>query len=332
MEKETFYEKLQKLEPTVKEYFDLKKIAETSESMYIKEKCDAFKPHFGESEGHDEKSLVSTLKIIRIIMAVAAIWGVICVIIGIANLSGMDIALGVGICVGVFFLYRYLNGKFKEKLCAAQERANAENAYQERIEKARTEHRAIVATVDAKHEEMKAKFEELGLSSLLFYLHSYQDFSEMLAYAKNHPKQTTASSYLKMASEESKKMRELLYKQKQYDYEETPGYADNDITYPYDLDEILQHDREERYRHDLEMQRREEEARHSAELRERQRAWDEKKKQEAQDRIEHRKKNWEEINERSRLEKELRHQCNTCSLSSKCYMRGSFPCPTYRPR
>lgn len=331
MEKETFYEKLQKLEPTVKEYFDLKKIAETSESMYIKEKCDAFKPHFGESEGHDEKSLLSTLKIIRIIMAVAAIWGVICVIIGIANLSGMDIALGVGICVGVFFLYRYLNGKFKEKLCAAQERANAENAYQERIEKARTEHRTVVATIQARYEELKKKFEEDNLASILLYIHGYNDFSEMLSYAQEHPKQTTPGPCLKVMAEREKKKNEseAYYSSMYASIMQDISFESDDTD---DLAAILQHDREERYRHDLEMQRREEEARHSAELRERQRAWDEKKKQEAQDRIDHRKKNWEEINERSRLEKELRHQCNTCSLSSKCYMRGSFPCPTYRPR
>ncbi len=334
MEKESFYEKLQKLKPIVKEFFEAKKIAETPEIMYVSDKCEASKPKLEDDKlgEYNEKSLLSAQKIFRIILGVAMGWGILCLIIGIAGMSGMDIVLGVCICVGTFFLYRHLEGKLKEKLCVAQERTALENEYEALAEKTKAERRAIVATVDAKHEEMKAKFEEFGLSSLLFYLHSYQDFSKMLAYAKNHPKQTTASSYLKMASEESKKMRELLYKQKQYDYEETPDYADNDITYPYDLDEMLQHDREERYRHDLEMQRREEEARHSAELRERQRAWDEKKKQEAQDRIDHRKKNWEEINERSRLEKELRHQCNTCSLSSKCYMRGSFPCPTYRPR
>ena len=243
----------------------------------------------------------------------------------------MDIVLGVCICVGTFFLYRYFEGRLKEKLRVARERTALKNEYEALVEKTKAERRAIVATVDAKYEKMKTKFEEHGLSSLLRYLDSYQDFSEMLSYAQKHPKQTTASSYLKEASEKSKWMRELLYIQKQYECDKTPDCMTNSA-YTYDLAEILQQDREERFHHDLEMQRREEEARHSAELRERQRAWDEKKKQEAQDRIDHRKQHWEEINERSRQEKELRHQCNTCLLASKCYMRGSFPCPTYRPR
>lgn len=42
-----------------------------------------------------------------------------------------------------------------------------------------------------------------------------------------------------------------------------------------------------------------------------------------------RRKNAEE---RHQQERGLRHQCNTCQLSSKCYMHGSFPCPSYRPR
>ncbi|MBQ8907531.1 MAG: hypothetical protein IJY71_02980 [Clostridia bacterium] len=101
MEKETFYEKLQKLEPTVKAYLDAKKIADMPESIYVREKCGASIPCLDSNSrvAEEEKSLVSTLKIIRIIMAVAAIWGIVCVIIGIANSSGMDIALGVGICV-----------------------------------------------------------------------------------------------------------------------------------------------------------------------------------------------------------------------------------------
>lgn len=88
-----------------------------------------------------------------------------------------------------------------------------------------------------------------------------------------------------------------------------------------EYEEVLKRDREARWKHEEEERRREE-----------RRLWDEKKRQEAQERTAHRKQVWDEINARKERERNLRHQCNTCSLASKCYMRGSFPCPTYRPR
>ena len=298
MEKETFYEKLQKLEPTVKAYFDVKKITEASESMYIRDKCGTFHPHFDKSGERDEKSLASTLKIIRIIMAVAAIWGIVCVIIGIANSSGMDIALGIAIGVGVFFLYRYLNGKFKEKLCAAQERADAENAYQGQIEKAKAEHRTAVATIQARYEELKKKFEEENLASILLYVHSYNDFYEMLSYAQEHPKQTTPGPCLKVMAEREKKNKES-----EAYYSSMYASIMRDSSFESDNAEVLQDDSEAREREEIWQQHLQQQERLEAECKER---------------AEERNRQEKERIERMRLEKAAFRKCSTCVNSTKC--------------
>jgi len=108
-----------------------------------------------------------------------------------------------------------------------------------------------------------------------------------------------------------------------YSYSGTSSYYSNTSTSDDSraFEDALKRDREARWKHEEEERRREE-----------RRLWDEKKRQEAQERTAHRKQVWDEINARKERERNLRHQCNTCSLASKCYMRGSFPCPTYRPR
>ena len=176
MEKQTFHEKLLELKPIVKEYFGAKKIAETPEIKYVSDRCKASEPKLEEDKlgEYNEKSLLSTQKIFRIALGVAIGWGALCIIIGIAGPSAMDIVLGLCICVGTFFLYRHFDGKLKEKLCISRERTKLKNEYKALVEKTKAERRAVVETVDAKHEKMKAKFEELGLSSLLFYRWAYQ--------------------------------------------------------------------------------------------------------------------------------------------------------------
>lgn len=332
MEKETFYEKLKKLNPTVKAYFDMKIIADTPERLYVLEKCKDGKPQFDTDviKSEEVQSLKNTQKAITVILGAAMVLGLIYVIIGIVNLSGMDFAVGAGFCAGAFFLLRYWNGKFNEKLCTAQEQQAVADEYERQVETVKAEHRTAVETLGAKYEDMKTRFDELGLSSVVHLINSYEDFSQMLSYAKKHPNQTTANSYLKEVREQMNQRSAFLYTQSQFD--QGSGYSIEDDGYIFGLSDMLEHDREEPFRHDWEMKQREEQERRDEQRRAEQQAWDEKKKQEAQDRIDHRKKNWDEINERSRLEKELRHQCNTCSLASKCYMRGSFPCPSYRPR
>ena len=134
----------------------------------------------------------------------------------------MDIVLGVCICAGTFFLYRHLDGKLKEKLCVARERTNLKNEYEELIKKTKAEYHAIVDGLDVKAAEMKASFNELGLSSVFDCIYDYESFSEMLSYAKNHPKQTTASSYLKELRERSQQARHISYIQSQFD----PDYSE----------------------------------------------------------------------------------------------------------
>ena len=153
MEKQTFYEKLKQLKPIVKAYFDTKKIADTPERLYLLEKCGTSKPSFATDSIKSEEinSLKKTQKILTIVLGLAMVWGVVCAIIGIVNLSGMDIALGLGILIGAFFLYRSLNGKFKEKLCAAQEQQIRVDEYNKQIEKVKAEHRAAVESLEEKH-------------------------------------------------------------------------------------------------------------------------------------------------------------------------------------
>ena len=217
MEKQTFYEKLKQLKPIVKAYFDTKKIADTPERLYLLEKCGTSKPSFATDSIKSEEinSLKKTQKILTIVLGLAMVWGVVCAIIGIVNLSGMDIALGLGILIGAFFLYRSLNGKFKEKLCAAQEQQIRVDEYNKQIEKVKAEHRAAVESLEEKHKTMQARFNELELSSALNYIHDYRSFSEMLSYAKKHPNQTTASSYIKDVREQSKKAKTFLHTQPQ---------------------------------------------------------------------------------------------------------------------
>ena len=65
---------------------------------------------------------------------------------------------------------------------------------------------------------------------------------------------------------------------------------------------------------------------------------EERERQKAKEREEHERKRQEFMDhqkareEKRRNDAGLRHQCNTCQLASKCYGRGSYPCPTYRPR
>ena len=65
---------------------------------------------------------------------------------------------------------------------------------------------------------------------------------------------------------------------------------------------------------------------------------EERERQKAKEREEHEIKRQEFMDhqkareEKRRNDAGLRHQCNTCQLASKCYGRGSYPCPTYRPR
>ena len=65
---------------------------------------------------------------------------------------------------------------------------------------------------------------------------------------------------------------------------------------------------------------------------------EERERQKAKERDEHERKRQEFMDhqkareEKRRNDAGLRHQCNTCQLASKCYGRGSYPCPTYRPR
>ena len=73
MEKESFYEKLKKLLPIVKEYFEAKKIAETPEIMYVSDRCKASEPKLEEDKlgEYNEKSFLSARKIFRIMLGVA---------------------------------------------------------------------------------------------------------------------------------------------------------------------------------------------------------------------------------------------------------------------
>ncbi len=65
---------------------------------------------------------------------------------------------------------------------------------------------------------------------------------------------------------------------------------------------------------------------------------EERERQKTKEREEHERKRQEFMDhqkareEKRRNDAGLRHQCNTCQLASKCYGRGSYPCPTYRPR
>ena len=127
------------------------------------------------------------------------------------------------------------------------------------------------------------------------------------------------------------------FSNKNYTY--TDSYSSSDI-YSFDsmigdsynssfqndsLEETLRRDREARWKHDQEEERRQREY--------------ERRQKEEQDRkdrhnqmLAHKAQMRKELEDRRQQERGLRHQCNTCSLSAKCYMRGSYPCPTYRPR
>lgn len=120
-------------------------------------------------------------------------------------------------------------------------------------------------------------------------------------------------------------------------YSSTPSYID-DSAYSYSgtssyysnistsndsraFEDALKRDREARFKHDEEMRKREERARKEEAER---RRIEEVRAHHAQMR--------RESEERREKDRGLRHQCNTCRLSAKCYMRGSYPCPTYTPR
>ena len=206
MEKESFYEKLKKAKPAVKAYFDAKKIADSTEFLYVREKCKDSEPHFG-SDGpsdSDAASLMTTRKVLRVIFGIGMLWGIGLVIMGIVGIikngledTGFTLVLGLLFGVGAFFLYRHFDAKFGETLCAYHQRKEAVNEYNALVEQTKAEYRAIVADLPTKEAEMQEKLEEVGLASISKNFSCYEDFSHMLSYAKNHPKQTTPSSYLK---------------------------------------------------------------------------------------------------------------------------------------
>lgn len=99
------------------------------------------------------------------------------------------------------------------------------------------------------------------------------------------------------------------------------GYSYNSLSRNDPLEETLRRDREARFKHDEEMRKREERARKEEAER---RRIEEVRAHHAQMR--------RDSEERREKDRGLRHQCNTCRLSAKCYMRGSYPCPTYTPR
>lgn len=213
MEKESFYEKLEKAKPAVKAYFDAKKIADSTEFLYVREKCKDSEPHFG-SDGpsdSDAASLVTTRKVIRILFGIGMLWGLVLVITGIVGIpknglknTGLTLAVGLSIGIGSFFLLRHLDAKFGESLCAYHQRKEAENEYAALVEQTKAEYRAIVESLPAKKEAMQEKLEEVGLASIAKNFSCYEDFSHMLSYAQKHPNQTTPSSYLRAQRENSK--------------------------------------------------------------------------------------------------------------------------------
>ena len=91
------------------------------------------------------------------------------------------------------------------------------------------------------------------------------------------------------------------------------------------LEETLRRDREARWKHDQEEERRQREY-------ERRQKEEQERKDRHNQMLAHKAQMRKELEDRRQQERGLRHQCNTCSLSAKCYMRGSYPCPTYRPR
>ncbi len=337
MEKQSFYEKLKKAKTYVKEYFDTKKIVDMTEFGYIREKYPEIKNIFVTSNVNDKEVTDSKKmqKILTVIFGIALIWGIGCVISGVVTamdtageFGTFDIVLGIAIAVGSVLLFSHFNKKHKETMRVYQEKVSEENTYNKKIEDAKAEYRAIAESLSSKQEAMKEKLKELGIDSIYGHFHSYADFNKIIKYAEEHPKQTTPSMYLQKARKEEKEAEERFYRILQKEIDNRDNYQKSGDIYR----DALAEDREARFHHDLEMQRREESRQDSLRWQEERRAWDEKKKQEARERTEHRAQVRREINERAAEERNLRHQCNTCSLSSKCYMRGSYPCPTYRPR
>ena len=208
--------------------------------------------------------------------------------------------------------------------CLKQYEAD-KNAYGEELRALEQEQeKALEEALAPTREELEAlEREETRLREALAIYDEYPNFERIKSYLKSGQAATVAAA-VELARQELEQLAEELemeYLREKWEREEREQKA-SDAAFEETWAARDRAQKEEEY-----SRRERDRAEKEREERRKQQEWD-RWESDRRERAEHQ----QQREDRRAQDRGLRMQCNSCKNASSCYMRGSYPCPSYRPR